>query len=54
MTPTTAKPMRWDYEYFRADKREKERILDKIKSIIMREDKVPLAIVFGSFTTSET
>jgi len=46
--------MRWDYEYFRADKREKERILNKIRDMLMREDKVPLAIVFGSFTTLES
>ena len=46
--------MRWDYEYFRADKREKERILNRIRDILMQEDKVPLAIVFGSFTTLES
>jgi len=54
MTPATAKPMRWDYEYFRADKREKEKILNKIRGILMREDEVTLAIVFGSFTTLES
>jgi len=46
--------MCWGYEYFWADKREKERILDKIRDMLMHEDKVTLAIVFGSFTTLES
>jgi len=48
--------MRWDYEYryFRADRCEKERILNRIRDVLMREDKVLLAIVFGSFTALES
>jgi len=48
--------MLWDYEYvyFRADEREKERILSRIRDILAREDKVLLAIIFGSFTTLES
>jgi len=48
--------MLWDYEYryFRADRREKERILNRIRDMLMREDKVLLAIVFGSFVTLES
>jgi len=48
--------VRWDYEYryFRADRCERERILNKIRETLMREDKVLLAIVFGSFITLES
>jgi len=48
--------MRWGYEYnyFYADKCEREGILNKIRDMLMREDKVLLAIVFGSFITLES
>ena len=35
------------YRYYRVDK---EKVLEKLKQVLVKEDKVLLAIVFGSFT----
>ncbi len=48
--------MRWGYEYryFRMNEHEKERVLDRVRELLMHEDKVLLAIVFGSFVELES
>ncbi len=48
--------MRWGYEYryFRMNEHEKESVLNRVRELLMREDKVLLAIVFGSFVELES
>jgi len=43
-----------EYRYFRLSEHEKEKILEIIREVLEQEDKVLLAIVFGSFVELES